>query len=105
MQPLIVALDNPATADVAATALGNTLLMFDAFHDVEEKAKSGNAAAKRVLESWAAGEWFTSRPEVVKKSPSPCVFKVPGETNTDDLSPAPDVLIRPPTFRCTPMPC
>ena len=67
VQPLIAALDNADTAEAAAKALSNTLLMFDAFHDVAEKAKAGNAAAKQVMESWAAGEWFTSRPEVAEK--------------------------------------
>jgi aconitate hydratase 2/2-methylisocitrate dehydratase len=94
VQPLIAALDNPATADAAAAALSNTLLMFDAFHDVADKAKAGNASAQKVMNSWAAGEWFTSRPEVAKKI-TVTVFKVPGETNTDDLSPAPDAWSRP----------
>lgn len=94
VQPLIAALDDAATADAAVKALSNTLLMFDAFHDVEEKAKAGNASAKAVMESWAAGEWFTSKPEVAKKI-TVTVFKVPGETNTDDLSPAPDAWSRP----------
>jgi aconitate hydratase 2/2-methylisocitrate dehydratase len=94
VQPLIAALDNADTAEAAAKALSNTLLMFDAFHDVAEKAKAGNAAAKQVMESWAAGEWFTSRPEVAEKI-TVTVFKVPGETNTDDLSPAPDAWSRP----------
>ena len=89
VQPLIAALDSDVTAAVAATALSHTLLMFDAFHDVEEKAKAGNAAAKQVMASWAAGEWFTSKPEVAQKI-TVTVFKVPGETNTDDLSPAQD---------------
>jgi aconitate hydratase 2/2-methylisocitrate dehydratase len=63
--------------------------MFDYFHDVAEKAKAGNANAKAVMQSWADAEWFTSRPEVPKKI-TVTVFKVTGETNTDDLSPAPD---------------
>ena len=94
VQPLIAALDVPATADAAATALSHTLLMFDAFHDVEAKAKAGNASAQKVMESWAAGEWFTSKPEVAEKI-TVTVFKVTGETNTDDLSPAPDAWSRP----------
>ena len=94
VQPLIAALDNAATAEAAAKALSHTLLMFDAFHDVADKAKAGNAAAKKVMDSWAAGEWFTSRPELAKKI-TVTVFKVPGETNTDDLSPAPDAWSRP----------
>ena len=68
--------------------------MFDAFHDVQEKAEAGNANAKAVLQSWADAEWFTSRPEV-PESLTITVFKVPGETNTDDLSPAPDATTRP----------
>lgn len=94
VQPLIAALDNPDTAEAAAKALSHTLLMFDAFHDVADKAKAGNAAAQQVMNSWAAGEWFTSRPELAEKI-TVTVFKVPGETNTDDLSPAPDAWSRP----------
>ena len=94
IDPLINALDNDALASIAATALSHTLLMFDAFHDVEEKAKAGNAAAQQVMESWAAGEWFTAKPAVAEKL-SLTVFKVTGETNTDDLSPAPDAWSRP----------
>ncbi len=94
VQPLIAALDVPATAEAAAKALSHTLLMFDAFHDVEAKAKAGNAAAQQVMASWAAGKWFTSKPEVAEKI-TVTVFKVPGETNTDDLSPAPDAWSRP----------
>jgi len=94
IDPLINALDNDALASIAATALSHTLLMFDAFHDVEEKAKAGNAAAQQVMESWAAGEWFTAKPAISDKL-SLTVFKVTGETNTDDLSPAPDAWSRP----------
>ena len=79
---------------VAADALKKTLLMFDQFHDVKEKADAGNANAKAVLQSWADAEWFTSKPEV-PESLTITVFKVPGETNTDDLSPAPDATTRP----------
>ena len=68
--------------------------MFDYFNDVADKAKAGNAKAKEVMQSWADAEWFTSRPEV-PKSITVTVFKVPGETNTDDLSPAPDAWSRP----------
>src|SRR5205085_10554511 len=74
--------------------LCNTTLMFDSFYDVEARAKAGSKNAKRVLESWANAEWFLSRPEVAKKI-TVTVFKVPGETNTDDLSPAPDAWSRP----------
>jgi aconitate hydratase 2 / 2-methylisocitrate dehydratase len=94
LTPLIDLLDDAVTAATAATALKSTLLMFDQFHDVKEKADKGNAHAKAVLQSWADAEWFTSRPEV-PKSIKLTVFKVPGETNTDDLSPAPDAWSRP----------
>lgn len=94
IQPLISALDNDKLAPIAVKALSHTLLMFDAFHDVQEKAEKGNNFAKQVMESWAAGEWFTSKPEVPEKI-TVTVFKVPGETNTDDLSPAPDAWSRP----------
>ncbi|MCO8165035.1 bifunctional aconitate hydratase 2/2-methylisocitrate dehydratase [Pseudomonas sp. 21LCFQ010] len=91
---LVDLLDDAELGAVAAEQLKFTLLMFDAFHDVSEKAKAGNAHAKAVLESWAAGEWFTNKPAIAEKY-SLAVFKVPGETNTDDLSPAPDAWSRP----------
>ncbi len=91
---LVELLDNEELAATAAEQLKHTLLMFDAFHDVAERAKNGNPHAKAVLESWAAGEWFTAKPAVPEKI-SLTVFKVPGETNTDDLSPAPDAWSRP----------
>ena len=94
VKPLIDLLDDKEVAGVAADGLKKTLLMFDAFHDVADKAKAGNAKAKEVIQSWADAEWFTSRPEV-PKSITVTVFKVPGETNTDDLSPAPDAWSRP----------
>ncbi|WP_020507664.1 bifunctional aconitate hydratase 2/2-methylisocitrate dehydratase [Lamprocystis purpurea] len=94
VHPLIELLDDPEVAAVAAAGLKKTLLMFDFFNDVAEKAKAGNAQAKDVMQSWADAEWFTSRPEV-PKSITVTVFKVPGETNTDDLSPAPDAWSRP----------
>ena len=94
VKPLIDLLDHADSAGVAAAALKKTLLMFDFFHDVAEKAKAGNAKAREVIQSWADAEWFTTRPEVVKKI-TVTVFKVPGETNTDDLSPAPDAWSRP----------
>ena len=86
--------DSRAVAQVAADSLKKTLLMFDQFHDVKEKADKGNAFAKEVLQSWADAEWFTSRPEV-PQSMTLTVFKVAGEINTDDLSPAPDAFSRP----------
>lgn len=92
--PLVELLDNPKLAEIAAKQLSSTLLVFDAFYDVDAKAKAGNAAAKKVVESWAAAEWFLSKPEVPEKITF-TVFKVTGETNTDDLSPAPDAWSRP----------
>ncbi len=92
--PLVQLLDDPLLAPIAADALKTTLLVFDAFHDIEEKARSGNVHAQSVLQSWADAEWFTSRPEV-PDSLTITVLKVTGETNTDDLSPAPDATTRP----------
>lgn len=92
--PLVTLLDSDKVGGLAADALKKTLLVFDAFHDVKEKADAGNAHAKAVLQSWADAEWFTSRPEL-PQSLTITVFKVPGETNTDDLSPAPDAWSRP----------
>jgi aconitate hydratase 2 / 2-methylisocitrate dehydratase len=92
--PMIALLDDKAVAAEAAAGLKKTLLMFDQFHDVKEKADKGNAFAKEVLQSWADAEWFTSRPEV-PESITLTVFKVAGEVNTDDLSPAPDAFSRP----------
>ncbi|NVJ57443.1 MAG: bifunctional aconitate hydratase 2/2-methylisocitrate dehydratase [Vibrionaceae bacterium] len=92
--PLVDLLDDDALAPIAAKALSHTLLMFDAFYDVEEKAKAGNAFAQQVLQSWADAEWFLSKPELQEKI-TLTVFKVTGETNTDDLSPAPDAWSRP----------
>ena len=94
ISPLIDLLDDAAVAQAAANGLKKTLLMFDQFHDVEEKANKGNAHAKEVLQSWADAEWFTSRPSV-PTSITLTVFKVEGEVNTDDLSPAPDAFSRP----------
>ncbi|WP_261857750.1 bifunctional aconitate hydratase 2/2-methylisocitrate dehydratase [Photobacterium sanguinicancri] len=94
IEPLIALLDDAALAPIAAKALSHTLLMFDAFYDVEEKAKAGNVIAQQVLQSWADAEWFLSKPELAEKI-TLTVFKVTGETNTDDLSPAPDAWSRP----------
>ncbi|WP_413111087.1 bifunctional aconitate hydratase 2/2-methylisocitrate dehydratase [Thaumasiovibrio sp. DFM-14] len=94
IEPLISLLEQPELAPVAVKALSHTLLMFDAFYDVEEKAKAGNAAAQQVMQSWADAEWFLSKPELAEKI-TLTVFKVTGETNTDDLSPAPDAWSRP----------
>eukprot|EP00448_Togula_jolla_P008897 CAMPEP_0170597184 /NCGR_PEP_ID=MMETSP0224-20130122/15570_1 /TAXON_ID=285029 /ORGANISM="Togula jolla, Strain CCCM 725" /LENGTH=906 /DNA_ID=CAMNT_0010921635 /DNA_START=48 /DNA_END=2768 /DNA_ORIENTATION=- len=95
VQPMIDALDLEANlAELAVKGLSRTLLMFDAFYDVEEKMKKGNAYAKKLVESWANAEWFTGRPTLPNKV-TLTVFKVTGETNTDDLSPAPDAWSRP----------
>ncbi len=92
--PLIDLLDDAQLGGLAADALKKTLLVFDAFHDVADKAKAGNANAQAVLQSWAEAEWFTSRPDVPEEIKI-TVFKVTGETNTDDLSPAQDAWSRP----------
>jgi aconitate hydratase 2/2-methylisocitrate dehydratase len=94
--PLIDLLDskNDAICELAAQGLSHTLLIFDAFHDVEIKAKAGNKFAAHVLQSWADAQWFTSKPATLEKL-TVTVFKVTGETNTDDLSPAPDAWSRP----------
>jgi aconitate hydratase 2/2-methylisocitrate dehydratase len=92
--PLIELLADTTVGAVAAEGLKKTLLMFDQFHDVKELADQGNAHARAVLQSWADAEWFTGRPEV-PQSITVSIFKVTGETNTDDLSPAPDAWSRP----------
>jgi len=92
--PLVEALDDAEVAENAAAALKKTLLVFDAFNDVTEKAEAGNEKAKEVVQSWADAEWFLQRPEVPQKS-TYTAFKVTGETNTDDLSPAQDAWSRP----------
>ena len=94
VKPLIDMLSDAEVGAVAAEALKKTLLVFDFFHDVKALADKGNANAKSVMQSWADAEWFTSRPEV-PVSQKLTVFKVSGETNTDDLSPATDAWSRP----------
>ena len=94
VKPMIDVLGDAEVGKVAAEGLKKTLLVFDFFHDVKELADQGNLNAKAVLQSWADAEWFTSRPEV-PASQKITVFKVTGETNTDDLSPAPDAWSRP----------
>ena len=94
IQPLIDLLDDADLGALAGDQLKFTLLMFDAFHDVEEKARAGNANAKAVIQSWADAEWFTRKPKLPAEIRL-TVFKVPGETNTDDLSPAQDAWSRP----------
>lgn len=92
--PLIEALKNPELSDMAVEGLSRTLLVFDAFHDVKALADQGLMAAQKVLKSWAAADWFTARPKV-PETITVTVFKVPGEINTDDLSPAQDAWSRP----------
>ncbi|MCG8381092.1 MAG: bifunctional aconitate hydratase 2/2-methylisocitrate dehydratase [Gammaproteobacteria bacterium] len=94
IEPLVRALDDDGLAPASVEALSKTLLVFDAFHDVKEKMDAGNHYAKQIVESWANAEWFTSRPDIPEKK-TVCVFKVTGETNTDDLSPAQDAWSRP----------
>ena len=94
IEPLIDLLDNNELAPIVVKALSHTLLVFDAFHDVKEKADAGNEFAKQIVQSWADAEWFTHKSKVAEKM-TVTVFKVTGETNTDDLSPAPDAWSRP----------
>ena len=94
IKPLVDLLSDAECGATAAAVLKKTLLMFDYFNDVQELAEKGNVNAKAVMQSWAAAEWFTSRP-AVPESMVLTVFKVTGETNTDDLSPAPDAWSRP----------
>ncbi len=92
--PLVELLDDAEVGKTSAEALKSTLLMFDAFHDVEEKRQAGNPLAQEVMESWANAEWFLNKPKVPAEI-KVTVYKVPGETNTDDLSPAVDAWSRP----------
>ncbi|WP_449285356.1 bifunctional aconitate hydratase 2/2-methylisocitrate dehydratase [Marinobacter sp. PE14] len=94
IETLVDLLDDSELAELAGEQLKRTLLMFDAFNDVKEKMDAGNPVAKAVVESWANGEWFTNKKKV-PESTKMVVFKVTGETNTDDLSPAPDAWSRP----------
>lgn len=94
IEPLIDCLQDEALAGGAVRALSQTLLMFDAFYDVQERAGQGNLYARQALQSWADGEWFTTRAPLPERV-TVTVFKVSGETNTDDLSPAPDAWSRP----------
>ncbi|MGB4812174.1 MAG: bifunctional aconitate hydratase 2/2-methylisocitrate dehydratase [Methylophilaceae bacterium] len=93
VQALVALLDTPLAKN-AVVALKNTILMFDAFHDVDVKMQAGNPHAKKLIESWAQAQWFTNAP-VLAKEIKMVVFKVDGETNTDDLSPAQDAWSRP----------
>ena len=91
---LVELLEDAELGELAGKQLSHTLLMFDAFHDVADLAKAGNANAKKVMQSWADAEWFTSKDKLAEKT-TLTVFMVPGETNTDDLSPAQDAWSRP----------
>src|SRR5688572_4434440 len=92
--PLVALLSNPGLAELAGVQLSRTLLVASAFEDVAALAQAGNTHASRVLRSWADGDWFKARPTLAEKV-TLTVFKVPGETNTDDLSPAQDAWSRP----------
>jgi aconitate hydratase 2 / 2-methylisocitrate dehydratase len=91
---LVELLEDSELGELSAKQLNHTLLMFDAFHDVADLAKAGNQNAKNVMQSWADAEWFTSKDKLAEKI-TLTVFMVPGETNTDDLSPAQDAWSRP----------
>jgi aconitate hydratase 2/2-methylisocitrate dehydratase len=93
--PLVEALKNNHVeiAQAAADELKNTILVYDAFNDVKELMDHGNSFAKEVIESWANGEWFLNKSELPKEIKL-TVYKVPGETNTDDLSPASEAFTR-----------
>lgn len=91
---LIELLDDATLAPDAVQALSHTTLVFDAFHDVAEKMQAGNAHARELIQSWANAEWFTSKPALAERIQC-VVFKVDGETNTDDLSPAQAAWSRP----------
>ncbi len=90
----LLQVEDGAIASASATSLSKILLVYDAFHDVQELGESGNIYAQQVMNAWANAEWFTSRPSL-PASITVTVFKVPGETNTDDLSPAPLATTRP----------
>ena len=94
VETLVKLLDDDELAPAAAQELKGTTLVFDAFHDVAAKSDAGNDYAKAVLQSWADAEWFTSN-DALPESIKALVFKVSGETNTDDLSPAQDAWSRP----------
>jgi len=93
IEPLISLLDNEDTAQIACDALSNTLLIYDAYQLVLDKSAT-NKYAKQVIENWSNASWFTSK-EALPKEIKLTVFRVPGETNTDDLSPATEAWSRP----------
>ena len=94
IETLVALLDQPEQAAAAGEQLKHTLLMFDSFHDVRERAEAGNSVAQSVMQSWADAEWYLNKPAVPEKI-TLTVFKVTGESNTDDLSPAQDAWSRP----------
>ncbi len=108
IKPLLAALDDEATAEVAAEALSRTILVYDAYKEVAARAGS-NPRAQKVLDSWGAAEWFTKRAELAEEI-TVTVFKVDGETNTDDFSPAseawsrPDIPLHAQAMLCSKMP-
>jgi len=85
--PLVEALKIDEVANIAAEQLKNTILVYNSFNDVKDLMDSGNIKAKEVIQSWANAEWFTNKP-ALEKEITLTVYKIPGETNTDDLSPA-----------------
>lgn len=93
VKPLVEALKIDALASLAANQLKNTILVYDSFNEVKELMDAGNAKAKEVIESWANAQWFTNRKPLDAKM-TLTVYKVPGETNTDDLSPAGEAFTR-----------
>ena len=93
IQPLIKCLEDEELANTAADALSKTLLIFDSFNEIFELSKK-NIHAKKVIEAWANATWFTEKPKIQEQIKL-TVFKVTGEINTDDLSPAPDAWSRP----------
>jgi aconitate hydratase 2/2-methylisocitrate dehydratase len=94
VKPLVEALKiDGAVADCAAEQLKNTLLVYDSFNDVKALMDSGNAKAKEIVESWADAQWFKNR-KGIESEMTLTVYKIPGETNTDDLSPASEAFTR-----------
>ncbi|WP_415398470.1 bifunctional aconitate hydratase 2/2-methylisocitrate dehydratase [Sulfurimonas sp. CS5] len=92
--PLVEALKiDGDVANAAANQLKNTILVYDSFNDVKRLMDEGNAKAKEIVESWANGEWFTNKPAMDEEI-TVTVYKIPGETNTDDLSPASEAFTR-----------
>ncbi|RLA74304.1 MAG: bifunctional aconitate hydratase 2/2-methylisocitrate dehydratase [Epsilonproteobacteria bacterium] len=94
VSPLVEALKiDDDIAEAACVELKNTILVYDSFNDVKSLMDGGNSYAKEVVQSWADGEWFINKPELPKQMKL-TVYKIPGETNTDDLSPASEAFTR-----------